>query len=157
MYVYNNAVKCERKYKTTLTEHTCTWSSWFDTLHWHLSLYHHAHVQIILPYKQDIYSKQRKEEGRGEREGEREKRREEKRERERERADLSAFRAYSSIFIRLTKSCIKFSCPFLSPWRNAIFAYNKYTSNKTSTHPLLVHQSYYAATVIAKSFTVATA
>lgn len=30
MYVHNNAVKCERKHKTTLTENI--WLYWFDTL-----------------------------------------------------------------------------------------------------------------------------
>ncbi len=38
---------------------------------------------------------------------------------------LSCFKAYSSILIRLMRSCIKFSWPFLSPWSMAILACNK--------------------------------
>lgn len=36
---------------------------------------------------------------------------------------LSCLRAYSSILIRLTKSCFMFSWPFLSPCRNATWAW----------------------------------
>lgn len=36
--------------------------------------------------------------------------------------NLSCFKAYSNIFILLTRSFFKFSWPFLSPWRNAIRA-----------------------------------
>jgi hypothetical protein len=39
------------------------------------------------------------------------------------RTYLSCFKAYSNILIRRIKSCFKFSCPFLSPWRNAILAW----------------------------------
>lgn len=39
--------------------------------------------------------------------------------------DRSCLRAYSSIFIRLTRSFFRFSWPFLSPCRNAIWAWNK--------------------------------
>lgn len=35
---------------------------------------------------------------------------------------LSCLRAYSSILILLIKSCLSFSCPFLSPCRNAMRA-----------------------------------
>jgi len=35
---------------------------------------------------------------------------------------LSCLSANSNILIRLTRSHFKFSCPFRSPWRNAIFA-----------------------------------
>lgn len=39
--------------------------------------------------------------------------------------DRSCLRAYSNIFIRLTRSFFRFSWPFLSPCRNAIWACNK--------------------------------
>lgn len=34
-------------------------------------------------------------------------------------AHLSCFSAYSNILIRRTRSVLRFSCPFLSPWRKA--------------------------------------
>lgn len=43
---------------------------------------------------------------------------------------LSCLRAYSSILIRLTRSCFIFSCPFLSPCRNATWAW-KHTHTHT--------------------------
>ena len=45
------------------------------------------------------------------------------------KAYLSCLRAYSNILILLIKSCLRFSCPFLSPCRNAIRAW-KLTHHK---------------------------
>lgn len=41
------------------------------------------------------------------------------------RTDLSCFSAYSSILILLTRSFFRFSWPFLSPCRNAIWAWKQ--------------------------------
>lgn len=38
-------------------------------------------------------------------------------------AHLSCFSAYSNILIRRTRSVLRFSCPFLSPWRKATCAW----------------------------------
>ena len=48
---------------------------------------------------------------------------------------LSCFKAYSNIFILRIKSCLRFSCPFLSPCRKAILAWKKeeYSIHSTST------------------------
>lgn len=60
---------------------------------------------------------------------------------------LSCLRAYSSILIRLTRSCFMFSCPFLSPCRNATWAWKyihaelKFLFKKSEKNITLPHKA----------------